>query len=70
MISNKIGYIWCPLFLGLSVFEFSAVDAMMHMMMGHSSSLTGQMWFMWLMMSLSASGKYLDLIQDKFWSSK
>ena len=70
MISNKLGYIWCPFFIVLSLYEFFAVDAMMHMMMGHSMALTGQMWFMWFMMSLSASGRYIDLIQNKFWSKQ
>lgn len=31
-----------------------------------SISLTGQMWLMWLMMSLSASGKYIELIEKQF----
>lgn len=70
MISNKLGYIWFPLFIVLSICEFFASDAMLHMMMGHSMTLTGQMWFMWLMMSLSASGRYVDLIQNTFWSKQ
>jgi len=61
MISNKIGYIWSPLFLLLGLYELFVSESLMHMMMGHSSSITGQMWFMWLMMSLSASGRYIDM---------
>ena len=70
MISNKFGYIWFPLFLVLSIYEFIVSDAAIHMRMGHSMALTGQMWFMWFLMSLSASGRYIDLIQNKFWSKE
>jgi len=70
MTSNKIGYIWCPLFFLFGVYELFVSNSLMHMMMGHSSSITGQMWFMWLMMSLAASSRYIDIIETKLWLMK
>ena len=60
MVSDKFGYIWSPLFLTLFVIEYNSP-------MGFCGSLniSGQMWFMWLMMGLAASGKWLNLLEEK-----
>jgi len=55
MIQNKIGFMWTPLFFAMFFYEYFAPG----MAMCGSMTLTGQMWFMWFMMSLSASGKYI-----------
>lgn len=60
MVSNKIGYIWTPIFLILSVVEFNSPTGFCG-----SLNITGQMWFMWLLMALSASGKWIDLIEKR-----
>ena len=62
MISNKLGYIWSPLFFTFFLYEQLSPG----IAMCGSISLTGQMWLMWLMMSLSASGKYIELIEKQF----
>lgn len=60
MITDKIRFIWFPLFFILFVYEYFAPG----LTMCGSMTVTGQMWFMWLMMSLSASGKYIELIEN------
>lgn len=60
MVSGKIGYIWTPIFLILFVIEYGSPIGFCG-----SLNISGQMWFMWLMMSLSASGKWIELIENK-----
>lgn len=54
-----MSYIWSPLFLVFAYAEYGSINycGTMH--------LTGQMWFMWLMMGLASSKVYIDLIKSK-----
>lgn len=58
MVSDKIGYIWTPIFLILFAIEYNSPIGFCG-----SLNISGQMWFMWLMMSLSASGKWIELAE-------
>lgn len=60
MVNNKIGYIWTPLFLLFFLIEYNTPISFCG-----SMGITGKMWFMWLMMSLSASGKWIELIEKR-----
>jgi hypothetical protein len=62
MVSDKIGYIWAPLFFALFLYEYNTHT----INMCGSMTTAGQMWFMWLMMSLSSSGKWINLVEKKF----
>jgi hypothetical protein len=49
-------YVWTPLFLVFAIYEY---------FYGNSgfcgtTQVTGQMWFMWLMMAIAASSKYYE----------
>jgi len=65
MVKNNLSYVWTPLFLAFSLIEFNSPISFCG-----SMGLTGHMWFMWLMMSLSASGKYIELIENKIRSKQ
>ena len=58
MASDKLNYIWSPLFFILFLIEYNSPIGFCG-----SLNISGQMWFMWLMMSFSASGKWLSLIE-------
>lgn len=52
MVLNKL---WTPFFLCFAAYEyFNGVSFCGTM------SITGQMWFMWLMMAITASGNYFN----------
>lgn len=61
MVSDKIGYIWTPLFLALFLYEYNTHT----INICGSMTVPGQMWFMWLLMALSASGKWIELIEKR-----
>jgi len=59
MLQSKIKFIWTPLFFIMFIYEYFAPG----MVLCGSMALTGQMWFMWFIMSLSACGAYVELLE-------
>ena len=55
-----MAYIWTPLFLVFAWIEFTSPT-----LFCGSLSLTGRMWFMWLMMGLAASGSWWSGLTKK-----
>lgn len=66
MVSDKIGYIWTPIFLAMFLYEYNTHT----INICGSMTTAGQMWFMWLMMGLSASGRWIDLVEKRIRGKK
>lgn len=54
-----MSYIWTPLFLIFAYIEYGKLNFC------GSTTLTGQMWFMWFMMATASSKDYISLVKRK-----
>lgn len=54
-----MSYIWMPLFLIFAFLEYGEINYC------GTQRLTGQMWFMWLMMAIASSKSYIDFVKRK-----
>lgn len=67
VMKDKIGFVWTPLFFMMFLYEYFAPTINI---CGSVGNITGQMWFMWFMMGLSSSGKYVEWIEKTMESKK